>query len=68
MLWQPARTARHRTRQSEEAKEGKSAAKTEGEGECFAAGPLRACGHIRHHNPGLMIWFHTRRIFSRDAG
>jgi hypothetical protein len=31
----------------------KSAAKTEGEGECFAAGPLRASGHIRTIQP----WF-----------
>ena len=31
----------------------KAAAKTEGEGECFAAGPLRASGHIRTIQP----WF-----------
>jgi hypothetical protein len=35
----------------------KAAAKTEGEGECFAAGPLRASGRIPQYNPGLITWF-----------
>jgi len=34
-------------------KKKKAAAKTEGEGECFAAGPLRASGRIRAIQP----WF-----------
>jgi hypothetical protein len=32
-------------------KKKKEAAKTEGEGECFAAGPLRASGRIRAIQP-----------------
>lgn len=42
----------------------KAAAKTEGEGECFAAGPLRASGRIRQYNPGLMSWFLPAGDFS----
>ena len=46
----------------------KAAAKTEGEGECFAAGPLRAGGHIQQIQPlfaGLVP--HAERKFSGSA-
>ncbi len=44
----------------------KTAAKTKGEGGCFAAGPLRAGGHIRQYNPRLIDWFRrTREYFFR---